>query len=162
MTPTAYTVVAQRCGGNKQKQRGSRHEEICKIYGAGRDAGAAGTDFLLNTVQSGKAKAITPQWFSTTNLNVNVRKWAHVYIYCALGVSMAVTVHLWTVSLALWQRALLSAALCMLCAAGDELHQFFVPGRAMLLSDVGIDAMGFLPCIAAVFLCIRVYRGCRK
>ena len=85
-----------------------------------------------------------------------------VYIYCALGVSMAVTVHLWTVSLALWQKALLSAALCMLCAAGDELHQFFVPGRAMLLSDVGIDAMGFLPCIAAVFLCIRVYRGCRK
>ena len=117
---------------------------------------------VTETVQSGKAKAVTPQWFSTTNLNVNVRKWAHVYIYCALGVSMAVTVHLWTVSLALWQRVLLSAALCMLCAAGDELHQFFVPGRAMLLSDVGIDAMGFLPCIAAVFLCIRVYRGCRK
>ena len=114
------------------------------------------SEIVMNTVQSGKAKAITPQWFSTTNLNVNV------YIYCALGVSMAVTVHLWTVSLALWQRALLSAALCMLCAAGDELHQLFVPGRAMLLSDVGIDAMGFLPCIAAVFLCIRVYRGCRK
>ena len=110
------------------------------------------SETVMNTVQSGKAKAITPQWFSTTNLN----------IYCALGVSMAVTVHLWTVSLALWQRTLLSAALCMLCAAGDELHQFFVPGRAMLLSDVGIDAMGFLPCIAAVFLCIRVYRGCRK
>lgn len=109
------------------------------------------SETVMNTVQSGKAKAITPQWFSTTNLNVNVRKWAHVYIYCALGVSLA-----------LWQKALLSAALCMLCAAGDELHQFFVPGRAMLLSDVGIDAMGFLPCIAAVFLCIRVYRGCRK
>ena len=67
------------------------------------------SETVMNTVQSGKAKAITPQWFSTTNLNVNVRKWAHVYIYCALGVSMAVTVHLWTVSLALWQRALLSA-----------------------------------------------------
>ena len=68
------------------------------------------SETVMNTVQSGKAKAITPQWFSTTNLNVNVRKWAHVYIYCALGVSMAVTVHLWTVSLALWQRALLYAA----------------------------------------------------
>ena len=50
------------------------------------------SETVMNTVQSGKAKAITPQWFSTTNLNVNVRKWAHVYIYCALGVSMAVTV----------------------------------------------------------------------
>ncbi|MFR4340602.1 MAG: hypothetical protein ACLT3F_07545 [Gemmiger formicilis] len=28
----------------------------------------------------------SPLWFSTTNLNANVRKWAHIYIYCALGV----------------------------------------------------------------------------
>ena len=35
------------------------------------------SETVMNTVQSGKAKAITPQWFSTTNLNVNVRKWAH-------------------------------------------------------------------------------------
>ena len=75
---------------------------------------------------------------------------------------MAVTVHLWTVSLAPCGRERCCLRHCVCCAAGDELHQFFVPGRAMLLSDVGIDAMGFLPCIAAVFLCIRVYRGCRK
>ena len=47
---------------------------------------------VTETVQAGRIKAITPLWFSTTNLNANVRKWAHVYIYCALGVSMAVTV----------------------------------------------------------------------
>ena len=50
---------------------------------------------VTETVQAGRIKAITPLWFSTTNLNANVRKWAHVYIYCALGVSMAVTVQLW-------------------------------------------------------------------
>lgn len=117
---------------------------------------------VTNAVQAGKVKAITPQWFSAKNLNANMRKWAHIYIYCALGVSMAVTVQLWTTRLALWQKALLSAALCMLYAAGDELHQYFVPARAMLLSDVGIDAMGFLPCIAAVYLCVWLYRRCRK
>lgn len=33
----------------------------------------------------------------------------------------------------------------MLYAAGDEFHQYFVPGRAAQLSDVAVDAMGFLP-----------------
>lgn len=120
------------------------------------------SEVVTNTVQATKAKAITPQWFSTTNLNANVRKWAHVYIYCALGVSMAVTVNLWVTRPALWQKGLLAAALCTLYAASDELHQYFVPGRAMLLKDVGIDAMGFLPCIAAVYLCVWLYRRCRK
>ena len=50
---------------------------------------------VTETVQAGRIKAITPLWFSTTNLNANVRKWAHIYIYCALGASMAVTVQLW-------------------------------------------------------------------
>ena len=120
------------------------------------------SEAVTNTVQAGKAKAFTPQWFSTTNLNANVRKWAHVYIYCALGVSMAVTVHLWTTRIGLWQKGLLAAALCTLYAASDELHQYFVPARAMLLSDVGVDAMGFLPCIAVVYLCIWLYHRCRK
>ena len=38
--------------------------------------------------------------------------------------------------------ALLTAALCMLYAISDEVHQYFVPSRAMLLSDVGIDVFG--------------------
>ena len=63
---------------------------------------------------------------------------------------MAVTVQLWLYRVTLRQKALLASALCMLYAAGDEFHQYFVPGRAAQLSDVAIDAMGFLPCVAAV------------
>ena len=62
---------------------------------------------VTETVQASRIKAITPLWFSTTNLNANVRKWAHVYIYCALGVSMAVTVQLWLHRVTLRQKALL-------------------------------------------------------
>ena len=61
---------------------------------------------VTETVQAGRIKAITPLWFSTTNLNANVRKWAHIYIYCALGVSMAVTVQLWLHRVTLRQKAL--------------------------------------------------------
>ena len=107
-------------------------------------------------------QAITPLWFSTTNLNANVRKWAHIYIYCALGVSMAVTVQLWLHRVTMRQKALLASALCMLYAAGDELHQYFVPGRAAQLSDVAIDAMGFLPCAAAVYLVLWAVRRLRN
>ena len=83
---------------------------------------------VTETVQVSRIKAITPLWFSTTNLNANVRKWA----------------------------------LCMLFAAGDEPHQYFVPGRAAQLSDVAIDAMGFLPCVAAVYLVLWAVRRLRN
>ena len=109
---------------------------------------------VADTVQHSKASAITPVWFDVENFNANVRKWAHVYIYCALGVSMMVTVHRWTHRITLWQQGLLAAALCMLYAISDEVHQYFVPSRAMLLSDVGIDAFGFFPCIAVTCLII--------
>lgn len=50
----------------------------------------------------------------------------------------------------------------MLYAAGDEFHQYFVPGRAAQLSDVVIDAMGFLPCVAAVYLVLWAVRRLRN
>ena len=116
------------------------------------------SEVVTETVQASHREAWLPQWFNAQSFHANLRKWAHVYIYCALGVSVAVTVQLWTRRLSLPQRALLSSALCMLYAVSDELHQYVVPGRAMLLSDVGIDALGFLPCAAAVYLSIWLYR----
>ena len=49
---------------------------------------------ITEKVESTAAHRLTPKWFSSQNDNANIRKWAHVYIYCALGVSTAVTVHL--------------------------------------------------------------------
>lgn len=116
------------------------------------------SEVVTETVQASHREAWLPQWFNAQSFHANLRKWAHVYIYCALGVSVAVTVQFWTRRLSLPQRALLSSALCMLYAVSDELHQCFVPGRAMLLSDVGVDALGFLPCATAVYLGIWLYR----
>ena len=58
--------------------------------------------------------------------------------------------------------SLLAAALCTLYAMSDELHQYFVPDRAMLLSDVGIDAMGFLPCVAVTCAVIWAWGRVRR
>ena len=75
---------------------------------------------------------------------------------------MVVTVQLWLHRVTLRQKALLAPALCMLYAAGDALHQYFVPGRAAQLSDDAIAAMGFLPCVAAVYLVLLAVRRLRN
>lgn len=50
------------------------------------------------------------------------------------------------------QEALISAVTCTAYAGTDEFHQLFIPGRAGMIQDVGVDALGFLPCIAITFL----------
>ena len=94
-----------------------------------------------------------PAWFSSWGY-ANIRKWAHVYLYAALGISMAVTVHLWVRRRPAAKTAL-TVLLCVVCAAGDELHQYFVPGRAAQWQDVLVDALGFLPGITLVWLFVR-------
>lgn len=119
---------------------------------------------VTEKVESTAAHRLIPKWFSSQNANANIRKWAHVYIYCALGVSTAVTAHLFGSAgkaggaKQLVQEALISAVICTAYAGTDEFHQLFIPGRAGMIRDVGVDALGFLPCIAITFLVIAWLR----
>lgn len=108
------------------------------------------SDVALSAAEKTGASAFTPGWFDARGY-ANIRKWAHVYLYAALGVSMAVSVHLWSRRRPAVQAAL-AAAFCLLYAAGDEIHQYFVPERAAQWQDVFVDAFGFVPAIAAVYL----------
>lgn len=120
--------------------------------------------FVTQQVQSSAAaNAVTPNWFSA-NANANVRKWAHVYVYCALGLSTAVTVHAFMAAAkrrcrrpVLW-GTLLSFGICLAYAGTDELHQHFVPGRAAMWEDIVIDALGFTPCLLLVSLCVWLWQ----
>ena len=88
---------------------------------------------ITEKVESTAAHRLTPKWFSSQNDNANIRKWAHVYIYCALGVSTAVTVHLFGSAgkaggaKQLVQEALISAVTCTAYAGTDEFHPLY-PG----------------------------------
>jgi len=115
------------------------------------------SDQVADTVRRSGADALTPMWFNE-NVYANVRKWAHIYIYCALGFSMAITVHLFIKAESLARQTMLACGLCLLYAMTDEIHQYFVPGRAMLLGDVAVDAAGFLPCVAVVYLWLYLRR----
>ena len=84
-----------------------------------------------------------------------VRKAAHFSEYFILGVLgffVANTYQKYKFSL----RALSATLFCVLYAASDEIHQFFVPGRACRFLDICIDAAGSVAAI--VLLAVILYR----
>lgn len=81
-----------------------------------------------------------------------VRKLAHLFLYFSL--SIAAFFALDTDVAPRKKAALFSFAFCVLYAVGDEVHQAFVPGRAMLVTDVFIDSFGALLGLLSSFLCL--------
>lgn len=68
-----------------------------------------------------------------------VRKIAHFILYFVLGILSADAFIAWGKKRRVFVWALV---LCVLYAASDEIHQFFVPGRSMQLTDVLLDTLG--------------------
>ena len=89
-------------------------------------------------------------------LSFAVRKAAHFSAFAVLGVLTASAVSRHTVSLKL--TAVLSEAVCVLYAVSDEIHQYFVPGRACRLFDIGVDSAGCTPFILITLAVIHRYR----
>lgn len=127
----------------------------------GERSGALSEQVLDKVQQSGTADVLIPGWFSG-NVQANVRKWAHVYIYAALGASAMVTAVCWRWGKNLFRCGVWAALVCVIFAISDELHQYFVPGRAMLATDVGVDALGFLPGILLTGLVVWLLRRRKK
>ena len=108
--------------------------------------------------QSGTAGLLIPAWFSVQR----------PMPMCANGRMSISILHLAPVwrsrygcggrSVRAWRQGALAALLCAGWAAADELHQYFVPGRAMLAGDVAVDALGFLPGIFVVLLLTWLWR----
>lgn len=123
----------------------------------GERSGALSEQVLDQMQQSGTADVFIPEWFSA-NVQANVRKWAHVYIYAVLGASTMVTALCWRWGKNVPRCGAWAALVCVVFAASDELHQYFVPGRAMLATDVVVDALGFLPGILLAGLVVWLLR----
>jgi VanZ family protein len=68
-----------------------------------------------------------------------IRKSAHVLLFFGLGVFSCPA--LWLRGLRRVRLVLATVGLCAALAGLDEFHQFFVPERAALLSDVGLDTL---------------------
>ena len=73
-----------------------------------------------------------------------VRKCAHFMVYFMLG-ALAQRAYWHSAKQKRPMRVLVLALVtCALYAVSDEIHQYFVPGRAMMLSDMLLDSAGAL------------------
>lgn len=96
-----------------------------------------------------------------SRLSFIVRKGAHFTAYTVLAFLTAQLFFALPLKMKLPARCIAAWGFCVFYAATDELHQYFVPGRAMQLRDVAIDSCGAAAGIAAALI-ISLLFGKRK
>lgn len=96
-------------------------------------------EYLINTIFGSFSDSFKSALLN--NCHFIVRKTAHFTEYAILGILSSIAFKSYD-KLSAWLKKIFSAALCLLYAASDELHQAFVPGRSCQLRDVIIDFSG--------------------
>lgn len=91
--------------------------------------------------------------------NIFIRKTAHFCEYAVLGILCAFALS--QVKISGRKAAAIGIVICAGYAASDELHQYFVPGRAGRITDVCLDSAGAITGIVLVML-IRYFRMKKK
>lgn len=87
---------------------------------------------------------------------LGVRKLAHMFLYCMLGIAGFAFFMGLTSSM---NKAALFAAVSVLgYSIVDEIHQLFVPGRSGMISDVIIDGIGMVIGIGFGYICTLIYK----
>lgn len=84
-----------------------------------------------------------------------VRKWAHVVIFGALGISVAGFVSTFRGNF--WLKLIFCQVFCSAYAAGDEFHQKFSAGRSFQYTDIAADSLGALIGILIVLLIALIF-----
>lgn len=84
-----------------------------------------------------------------------IRKCAHMTEYAILGFFLFGA---YVTDKEKWRKCAIYAFLtAVLYAVTDEMHQYFVPGRACMVTDVGFDSVGaFVGCMISVFLFVKM------
>ena len=72
--------------------------------------------------------------FTTMFTFINIRKWAHMFLYFVLGIFLFLHFRC-----RVRYSGILTLLLCYIYACSDEIHQLFVNGRGGLVSDTFID-----------------------
>jgi len=121
-------------------------------------ASAASSDsalaFLLRMIFPDKADAIFSDSSILLWVTFLLRKSAHFFIFTVLGLLLYITIVQYPDS-AWIQRIVIPVSVGIVYACIDELHQFFVPGRACQIRDVLIDTAGVC-CGVIVCLCVHM------
>lgn len=89
-----------------------------------------------------------------------IRKLAHFSIYTILGLLMMSLMS--TYDLKQNKRICISFGVGVLYAISDEIHQYFVPGRAARIIDVLIDSAGICVGVSIVVVILKIVKRILK
>lgn len=95
-----------------------------------------------------------------TDTHKTIRKTAHFFLYFVLGI-LVINLCL-SYPMAKWCAFLISLCGTVIYAAGDELHQFFVPGRGFMVTDIVLDGISALLGICFAWLCGFLIKKIKK
>ena len=91
----------------------------------------------------------------SVSLSFLVRKSAHFISFFILGILMYFAV---SKGKRIKHKKSMSFLFCFLYAVFDEIHQYFVPGRACRFFDVCIDSLGSITGILIIFYIIKKFK----
>lgn len=89
-----------------------------------------------------------------------IRKIAHFSIYTLVGILMMALMSTYNISKS--KQILVSILVGIMYAASDEIHQYFIPGRSAMVTDVLIDTTGVCLGALIVLVVLQIYIKIRK
>ncbi|MDR2559366.1 MAG: VanZ family protein [Oscillospiraceae bacterium] len=89
-----------------------------------------------------------------SGMHFSIRKTAHFTIYSMLGLNLFLTAHFLIKKLRF--QIISALVISIICAAADEINQYFIPGRDGNIFDVFIDTAGAAFGIAAGIIVLSV------
>ncbi|MHB1485457.1 MAG: VanZ family protein [Saccharofermentanales bacterium] len=111
------------------------------------------THYILNALtQAGIISACNYTPVEIARVEGIIRSVAHFIEFFILGI-FAYKLVFYTLAKKSFKRILYPFVFCGLYALTDEIHQYFVPGRAMQLSDWLTDAAGITVAIVIIYFC---------
>ena len=124
---------------------------MCVIFGfsmqPARDSGAQSKGFtvaVMNMIPGMNTKSVDEKNQIAENIDFYIRKCAHFSIYTVLGFLSFFAFLSYDGIRNCKYKYLYILVFCLLYAVSDEIHQYFVPGRACRVFDVGVDFCGSL------------------
>ena len=108
-----------------------------------------------------KSLALQQQDKIVSTVTFIVRKAAHFLEYFVLCTLACLTIKIYELK-KYKQKSLVVFLFCVLYAVSDEIHQYFVPGRACRLFDVFVDATGILTALVFMIIithCLKKYKS---
>lgn len=103
------------------------------------------------------------KWKEASEINMYVRKAAHMSEYALLAILILVPLtYLFRLCIDIKTLSFMTFLICTTYAIADEIHQYFIPGRTSAPLDVCIDSIGSMLGLCAALLIYKAFQNKNK